>query len=68
MAVVRPIGPLVPIILERDEGTGWRRVRAEPSVRHPVDDTREDRLVRVFCRRFDTLAERSETSWRLERR
>jgi hypothetical protein len=44
MAVVRPIGPLVPIIFERDEGTGRRRVRAEPSVRHPVDDTREDWL------------------------
>jgi len=40
VAVVGPIGPLVPIVLERNERTGLRTVcGGQPSVRHRVDDT-----------------------------
>jgi hypothetical protein len=41
VAVVGASGTLVPIVLEGDERAGRRAVRdGQPSVRHPVDDTR----------------------------
>ena len=41
MAVVRSVGPLVPLVLEGDERAGRRTVRAgQPSLGHRGDDTR----------------------------
>ncbi len=61
VAVVGPICPFVPIVLEGDEWTGLRTVRGgQPSVRHRVDDTCGGRpyvrdVLGPVLQAFDTL-------------
>ena len=70
MAVVRTIGPLIAVVLERDERTGGRAVRGgQPSVRHPVDDTcgthAHGPRLRGILQAFDTPIGRSDTANRV---